>query len=138
MNKFICIGRLCRDPEMKYSQNEKNTAIASFNVAVERKYKREGDPTADFFNCTAFGKIAEFCEKYLKKGTKIALEGHLQNDSYEKDGKKNTVTKIMVDSIEFAESKGSGHTDDDNSQQETKRSRKKTQQEELEDELPFA
>lgn len=138
MNHWIGIGRLTKDPEVRYSQNEKNTAIASFNIAVERKFKREGDPTADFFNCTAFGKIAEFCEKYLKKGTKIALEGHLQNDSYEKDGKKNTVTKIMVDSIEFAESKGSGQIDSDNSREEVKKPRKKTQQEELEDELPFA
>ena len=138
MNHWIGMGRLTKDPEVRYLQNANNTAVASFNVAIDRKYKRDGDPSADFFNCTAFGKLAEFCEKYLKKGTKIVLEGHLQNDTYEKDGKKNVITKIMVDSIEFAESKNGGQTDSDNAQEEVKRPRRKTQQQELEDELPFA
>ena len=103
MNKVIMMGRLTRDPEVRYSND--NKAVANFTLAVDRRFKRDGDPDADFFFCTAFGKIAEFAEKYLKKGTKIVLDGHLQNDTYEKDGQKKTTTKIMVDSCEFAESK---------------------------------
>lgn len=106
MNKFIGIGRLCADPEVHYSNNGNNTAIANFNIAIDRKYKRDGEPTADFFTCNAFGKIAEFCEKYLKKGIKVAIVGHVQNDNYtNKDGQKVYSTKILIDEIEFAESK---------------------------------
>lgn len=92
---------------MRYSQGENSTAIASFSVAVNRKFKRDNEPEADFFNCTAFGKQAEFIEKYLKKGTKILLSGRLQNDNYtNKEGQKVYGVKVMVEEIEFAESKG--------------------------------
>ena len=108
MNKIILLGRLTRDPEVRYSQGEKTTAIASFSVAVNRKFKREGEPEADFFNCTAFGKQAEFVEKYLKKGTKVLLTGRVQNDNYtNKEGQKVYSVRIMIEEIEFAESKGS-------------------------------
>lgn len=107
MNKVILIGRLTKDPEIRTSGNY---TIASFSLAVDRKYKREGEAEADFFNCTAFNKTAEFAEKYCKKGTKMVVEGRVQNDNYEKDGVKHYGVKIMVDSLEFAESKGASST----------------------------
>ena len=106
MNKIILMGRLTRNPEVRYSQGENSIAIASFSVAVDRKIKRDGEPTADFFNCTAFGKQAEFVEKYLKQGTKILLSGRLQNNNYtNKSGEKVYGVQVMVEEIEFAESK---------------------------------
>lgn len=107
MNRVILIGRLTKDPEIRTSGNY---TIASFSIAVDRKYKREGEAEADFFNCTAFNKTAEFVEKYCKKGTKMVVEGRIQNDNYEKDGVKHYGVKIMVDSLEFAESKGASST----------------------------
>lgn len=105
MNRVIFMGRLTRDPEVRYG-GANNTAIARFSLAVDRRFKREGQPTADFFNCTAFGKLGEFVEKYLQKGTKIVLEGEIQNNNY-KDKNGNTVysMQIIANSIEFAESK---------------------------------
>ena len=106
MNKVIMMGRLTRDPEIRYSQGQNATAVASFCIAVDRRFKREGEPDADFFNCTAFGKQGEFVEKYLKKGVKIVITGRIQNDNYtNKEGQKVYSTRIMVDEIEFAESK---------------------------------
>ena len=128
MNTCIMMGRLTRDPEIRYTND--NKSVASFTLAVDRRYKRDGDPDADFFNCTAFGKIAEFADKYLKKGIKIVISGHLQNETYEKDGQKKTVTKIMIDSAEFAESKSQSQNNEEPAP--------KTKQQELEDELPFA
>lgn len=107
MNRVILIGRLTKDPEIRTSGNY---TIASFSLAVDRKYKREGEAEADFFNCTAFNKTAEFVEKYCKKGTKMVVEGRVQNDNYEKDGVKHYGVKIMVDSLEFAESKSANNT----------------------------
>ena len=127
LNSIILMGRLTRDPELRKSSND--TSITNFTLAIDRKYKRDGEPSADFFNCTAFGKTAEFVEKYLKKGTKILIEGHLQNDTYEKDGQKKTVTKILIDSCEFAESKSASQGNDTPAP--------KTQEEMLQDELPF-
>lgn len=105
MNIVIMMGRLTRDPEVRYSQDGK--AFATFSLAVDKRFKREGQADADFFhNCKAFGKTAEFVEKYVHKGTKVVIQGRLQNDNYQaKDG--NTVYRdsIMIDSIEFAESK---------------------------------
>ena len=106
MNKVILMGRLTRDPEVRYSQGASQTAVARFSVAVDRRFKREGEPDADFFNCTAFGKQAEFVERYLHKGIKIVLSGRVQNDNYtNKDGQMVYSVRIMVDEIEFAESK---------------------------------
>lgn len=107
MNRVILIGRLTKDPEIRTSGNY---TIASFGIAVDRKFKRDGEPEADFFNCTAFNKTAEFVEKYCKKGTKMVVEGRVQNDNYEKDGVKHYGVKIMVDSLEFAESKSASST----------------------------
>jgi single-strand DNA-binding protein len=106
MNKIILMGRLTRDPEVRYSQGENSMAIASFSIAVNRKFKREGEPEADFFNCTAFGKQAEFVEKYLKQGTKVLITGRVQNNNYtNKEGQKVYSVQIMVEEIEFTESK---------------------------------
>ena len=106
MNKVILMGRLTRDPEVRYAQNGNQMAIARFSIAVDRRFKREGEPDADFFNCTAFGKQAEFVERYLHKGTKILTCGRIQNDNYtNKDGQMVYSVRVMVDEIEFAESK---------------------------------
>lgn len=106
MNKVLFMGRLTRDPEVRYSQGANASAVARFSIAVDRRFKREGEPDADFFNCTAFGKTAEFVEKYLKQGTKIVLSGRVENDNYtNKDGQKVYGTRILVEEIEFAESK---------------------------------
>jgi single-strand DNA-binding protein len=104
MNKVILMGRLTRDPEVRYGNS--GSAIARFSIAVDRRFKRDGQPTADFFNCTAFGKTGEFVEKYLKKGTKVVLDGEVQNDNYtNKEGATVYGTQIIVNTIEFAESK---------------------------------
>ena len=105
MNKLILIGRLTKDPEIRTSGN---VTIAKFSIAVDRRFKRDGEPEADFFNCTAFNKTAEFIEKYCSKGMKMAVEGRIQNDNYEKDGVKHYSVSIIVENIEFAESKKSG------------------------------
>ena len=106
MNKVILMGRLTRDPEVRYSQGASQTSVARFSVAVDRRFKREGEPDADFFNCTAFGRQAEFVERYLHKGIKIVLCGRIQNDNYtNKDGQMVYSVRVMVDEIEFAESK---------------------------------
>ncbi len=106
MNKVILMGRLTRDPEVRVSTGERQTTIGRFSIAVDRRFKREGQPEADFFNCTCFGKQAEFVERYLHKGTKVVVVGSVQNDNYtNKDGQQVYSVQIMVDEIEFAESK---------------------------------
>ncbi len=106
MNRVILCGRLVRDPEIKYSQGEKPMAVAKFTLAVDRKFKKEGEQSADFINCTAFGKTAEVIEKYVFKGTKLIVEGRWQTGSYtNKDGNKVYTNDCAVDSIEFCESK---------------------------------
>ena len=107
MNKVILMGRLTKDPDIRYSSGEKATAIARYSLAVDRRFRREGDaPTADFISCVAFGKSAEFAEKYLKKGTKIVIEGRIQTGSYtNKEGQKVYTTDVVVEQQEFAESK---------------------------------
>lgn len=108
MNKVIIMGRLTRDPEIRYSQGETSLTIARFTLAVDRKVKKEGESSADFISCVAFGKQAEFIEKYLKQGTKVLAEGRIQTGSYtNKDGQKVYTTDVVVEACEFAESKGS-------------------------------
>lgn len=103
MNKIILTGRTTKDAEVRY--NGEN-AIASFTMAVDRKFKQEGRPDADFIRCVSFGKQAEFAEKYLHKGIKILVTGRLQTGSYDdKDGKKIYTTDVIVEEIEFCESK---------------------------------
>ncbi len=117
MNKVILMGRLTRDPDVRYSQGASAMAIARYTMAVDRRFKREGEQTADFISCVTFGKSAEFAEKYLKKGTKICVTGRIQTGSYtNKDGQKVYTTEVVVEEHEFAEGRnavgGQGGMDD--------------------------
>lgn len=115
MNKVILMGRLTRDPEVRYSQGASQTAVGRFSIAVDRRFKREGQPEADFFNCTTFNRQSEFVEKYLHRGTKVVVVGSIQNDNYtNKNGEKVYSVQVIVDEIEFAESKSAsqGYTGD--------------------------
>ena len=106
MNKVILMGNLTRDPEIRYSQGKNSLAIARFSIAVNRRFSRQGDTDTDFFNCTAFGKQAEFVEKYFKQGSRMLLTGRVQNDNYtNKNGERVYSVQIMADEIEFAERK---------------------------------
>lgn len=107
MNKVIIIGRLTRDPDIRYSNNNNEQfCIARYTVAVDRRYSKDGEQSADFISCISFGKAGEFAEKYLKQGTKIAVEGRIQTGSYtDKDGNKKYTTDVITESVEFAESK---------------------------------
>lgn len=108
MNKWTGVGRLTRDPEVRYTQGQSPMAIARYTLAVDRRFKRDGDASADFIPCVAFGKSAEFVEKYCKKGTKLAVSGRIQTGSYtNRDGQKVYTTDVMIEEQEFAESKGS-------------------------------
>ena len=118
MNKVILMGRLTRDPEIKYSQGEKATAVARFSIAVDRRFKQDGQPTADFINCLAFGKRAEFLEKYCRKGTKLVIEGSWQTGSYtNKDGNKVYTNECLIENCEFAESKSTAGNGNSNAEQ---------------------
>ena len=110
MNKVILMGRITRDAEIRYTQGEKSTAIARFSLAVERRFTRDNDEqqNTDFISCIAFGKIAEFLEKFGRKGTKFVVDGRIQTGSYNnKEGQKVYTTDVVVENIEFAESKNS-------------------------------
>lgn len=105
MNKVILMGRLTRDPEVRYMQNENSTAVARYSLAVPRKYKTDGQD-CDFINCVAFGKNGEFAEKHLRKGIKITVAGRIQTGSYtNRDGQKVYTTDVIVEEQEFCESK---------------------------------
>lgn len=109
MNKVILLGRLTRDPEIRYTAGSEQKAIAKFTLAVDRRYKREGEQTADFINCTAFGKVADFINKYFRKGSKALVEGHWQTGSYtDKSGGKVYTNDCIIESIEFGEGKKDG------------------------------
>ena len=114
MNKVILMGRLTRDPEVRYSQGETPMAIARYSLAVDRRGRNSQDgQTADFINCVAFGRQGEFAEKYLHKGTKMLVEGRIQTGSYtNKDGVKVYTTDVIVENQEFAESKNSSQNSD--------------------------
>lgn len=107
MNKVILMGRLTRDPDVRYSQTANGSmAVARYTLAVDRRFKKDGETNADFISCVAFGKVGEFAEKYLHQGTKIVVEGRIQTGSYtNKDGNKVYTTDIYVENCEFAESK---------------------------------
>ena len=106
MNKVILMGRLTRDPDVRYSQGENATAIARYTLAVDRRFKRDGEASADFISCVAFGRQGEFAEKYLRQGTKVAITGRIQTGSYtNRDGQKVYTTDGIVEEQEFAESK---------------------------------
>jgi len=110
MNKIILLGRLTRDPEVRYTQND-NTPVARYSLAVDKKFKRDDGVTADFFNVVAFGKAAEFSERYLRKGVKMLISGRVQTGTYEKDGVRIPFFEVVVEEQEFAESKNSTQQD---------------------------
>lgn len=106
MNKVILMGNLTRDPEIRYSQGENALAIARFSIAVNRRFSRQGDTDTDFFNCTAFGRQAEFVEKYFHKGSRMLLSGRVQNDNYtNNNGEKVYSVQVIAEEVEFAERK---------------------------------
>lgn len=105
MNKVILLGRLTRDPEIRYTAGAESKAVAKFSIAVDRAFKKEGEQSADFINCVAFGKSAEFAEKYFRKGQKILVEGRWQTGSYEKNGAKFYTNDCIVERFDFADSK---------------------------------
>ena len=125
MNKAILMGRLTRDPDIRYSQGQDPMCIARFTLAVDRRQrKQDGQQSADFISCVAFGKIGEFIEKYVRKGTKLAITGHIQTGSYtNRDNQKVYTTDVVLESAEFAESKSSGsaagHSDQSQTRQQT-------------------
>ena len=112
MNKVILMGRLTRDPEVRYSQGENATAVARFTLAVDRRFRRE-DASTDFIGCVAFGRNAEFIEKYFRQGTKALITGRIQTGSYtNRDGQKVYTTDVVVEDQEFAESKNASGAND--------------------------
>ena len=108
MNKVILMGRLTRDPETRVSTGDAATSVTRYSLAVDRRFKRDGDQSADFINCVAFGKTGEFAEKYFRKGMKVAVTGRIQTGSYtNKEGQKVYTTDVVIEEQEFAESKSS-------------------------------
>lgn len=135
MNKVILMGRLTRDPEVRYTKGDNAMAAARYSLAVDRRLKRDGDVSADFINCVAFGKTAEFAGKYLHKGIKIAVTGRIQTGSYtNKDGQKVYTTDVVVEEHEFAESRSSGSG---NSVAETDKDGFMNVPDGIDEELPF-
>lgn len=111
MNKVILMGRLTRDAEIRYSQGENSMAIARFSLAVDRRFRKDGEQGVDYINCVAFGKTAEFYEKFGRKGTKFVIEGRIQTGSYtNKDGQRVYTTDVVVENTEFAESKSNNQS----------------------------
>lgn len=137
MNKVIIIGRFTRDPEIKYSTGENATATARFSLAVNRRFKnKEGNYDADFINCVAFGKTAEFIEKYFTKGMAIGITGRIQTGSYtNKEGQKVYTTEVVVEETEFVESKNKGT--DDNVPNNNANSNSDFEETVSDDEMPF-
>lgn len=111
MNKVILMGRPTRDPEVRYSQGDNKLAIARFTLAVDRRIKKDNDQNADFISCVAFGKTAEFIEKYILQGIKIVVCGRIQTGNYtNKDGQKVYTTEVLVEELDFAQSKSENST----------------------------
>ena len=120
MNKVILLGNLTRDPEIRYSQGEKQIAVARFSLAVNRRFAKDGETNTDFFNCTAFGKTAEFIEKYFRQGSRMSLVGRIENNNYtNKNGEKVYSVQIMVEEVEFAERKSSQSNNQTQNQNQT-------------------
>lgn len=141
MNKVMLMGRLTRDPEVRYSNGDNRTAVGRYTLAVDRRFKQDGQATADFISCVCFGKSAEFAEKHLRQGSKIAIAGRIQTGSYtNRDGNKVYTTDVVVEEQEFAESKK-----DSEQQQATQRPMQQTDADGfmnipdgIDEELPFA
>ena len=142
MNKVILMGRLTRDPDIRYTQSnsaQEQTCTARYSLAVNRRFNRDGEQKADFISCVAFGRQAEFAEKYLRKGTKIALTGRIQTGSYtNRDGQKVYTTDVVVEEQEFAESKTAGQIAQQNPAPMTREDGFMEIPDGLEEELPFS
>lgn len=144
MNKAILMGRLTRDPNVRYTQGAESTCVARYTLAVDRRVKQEGQQSADFISCIAFGRNGEFAEKYLKQGSKIVVTGHIQTGSYtNRDGNKVYTTDIVIEEQEFAESKAAA----ERNQQQEPQPQPQTETDEngfmnipdgLDEELPFS
>lgn len=131
MNKVIIMGRLTRDPDVRYTQGQESLCVARYTLAVDRRQKKDSEPAADFINCVAFGKAGEFAEKYLKKGTKLIVSGRIQTGSYtNKDNQKVYTTDVVAEEQEFAESKRTDSTEETSDFQNIP--------EGIEDDLPFS
>ena len=146
MNKVVLMGRLTRDPEVRYAKADSSLAIARYTLAVDRRFKREGEPEADFISCTVFGKSAEFAEKYFHQGIKIAISGRIQTGSYtNQEGQKIYTTEVIVEEQEFAESKAASERYHQQAQGNTSKPNPEDAAgdgfmnipDELEEELPF-
>ena len=119
MNKVILMGRLTRDPEVRYSQGENRMAVARYTLAVDRRARRDGEQSADFISCVAFGKAGEWAEKWLRKGIKIAMIGRIQTGSYtNREGQKVYTTDVVIEEQEFAESKAASDGNGQNQQRQ--------------------
>ena len=142
MNKVILMGRLTRDPDIRYTQPnsaQEQTCTARYSLAVNRRFNRDGEQKADFISCVAFGRQAEFAEKYLRKGTKIVLAGRIQTGSYtNRDGQKGYTTDVVVEEQEFAESKTAGQIAQQNPAPMTREDGFMEIPDGLEEELPFS
>lgn len=137
MNQIFLCGRLCSDPDVRYGTN--SNAIAKFSIAVDRRFKRDGQPTADFFNCVAFGKTGEFIEKYFHKGSKILLSGEMQNNNYKnKEGQMVYGFQVTVNNVEFAESKSQQNNAQQAKPQQVDNDGFMSIPDGIEDELPFS
>lgn len=120
MNKCIIMGRLTRDPEVRYSQDNQSIAVARYSLAVNRRFKKQGEQEVDFINCVAFGKAAEFVEKFLNKGMQISIVGRIQTGSYtDKNGKKVYTTDVVVEEHYFAEGKKDSQSSNNTSSDST-------------------
>lgn len=146
MNKVVLMGRLTRDPDVRYSQGETPLAIARYTLAVDRRFKRNGEQDADFINCVAFGRTAEFAEKYLKQGTKMVVSGRIQTGSYtNREGVKVYTTEVVIEEQEFAESKAAASQNNNRGASQPSTPQSSTTASDgfmnipdgLEDELPF-
>ena len=143
MNKVVLVGRLTRDPEVRYSQGDSSTAVARYTLAVDRRFKRDNEPSADFIPCVVFGRSGEFAEKYFRQGMRVSVSGRIQTGSYtNKDGVRVYTTEVIVEEQEFAESRAESEANR-LGQQPTKPEEKVDENgfmnisEGLEEELPF-
>lgn len=119
MNKVILMGRLTRDPDVRYTQGQEPVAVARFTIAVDRRSRREGEANADFPSCVAFGRTAEFIEKYARQGTKLVVTGRIQTGSYtNRAGTKVYTTDVVVEETEFAESKAAAERNEQQASQQ--------------------
>jgi single-strand DNA-binding protein len=139
MNNVILMGRLTREPDVRYTQSDPLMAIARYTLAVDRKVKKNGEPQADFISCVSFGRTGEFVEKYLSKGTKVVVRGRIQTGSYtNREGRKVYTTDVIAEEVEFAESKGAQESSETRQQPPTDKDGFMHIPDGIDEELPFS